>query len=295
MVWKKKRVVNPAVHKNSQVILAIILLVIIFIVGFLMWQTRADPEPPVDVGTIIVEEVPIETFEKEPEPAFNSSELTAVVNTWVARQSGDASVVLSDLDGTILAESNPAMVFFAASIYKLYVAYEGYLEIDEGIVNPQELYINGYTRAECLDLMIRESDSPCAEKLWNELGKQKLTDTLAGYGITDTNMVALTTTAADAAKMLSRIAQPIGLSVESQNAYMTSMKEQIYRDALNKGFSEEVIIYNKIGFNGQVEYHDVAIAEFVDGRQLIVSVLTENVGTAEIANLGRDIEESVTK
>ena len=92
--------------------------------------------------------------------------MQSTLDEWAESISGEYGVVISDSDGNILAERNPTQKFFAASIYKLYVAYEGYKQVDGGLVDPSESYINGNTRLECLDLIIRESDSPCAENCW---------------------------------------------------------------------------------------------------------------------------------
>jgi beta-lactamase class A len=206
-----------------------------------------------------------------------------------------ASVVIADTDGTLIASRNKDESYFAASIYKMFVAYAGYQQIDIGIVDPGELYLGSITRAECLDLMIRESDSPCAEKLWNELGKQELTNQLISYGITNTSMVNITTTANDSAIMLGRIVRGQGLELPSKTALLESMREQIYTEALRSGFSDAVTVYSKVGFNGQDEYHDLGIIELTDGRQVILSVMTDNVGTSRIADLATKIELLIQK
>lgn len=239
---------------------------------------------------------PAESTPSEPEPpAFDAAALQAAVDGWAASlpAGSSAGVVLADTSGNRLAEYRPDEPYFAASIYKLFVAYEGYRALDAGQVDPSENFINGHNRAECLDLMIRESDSPCAEKLWVELGKQELTDAVRGYGLEHTSLVNITTSAGDVARMLARVARGEGLQQSSQQTLLDSMEHQVYRDALNKGFSDKVTVFNKIGFNELLEYHDTAIVRFGDGRQLIVSVLTSKVGTSRIAALGRAIEAAV--
>ena len=249
-------------------------------------QVSVMPEP--DANQIDAEQE--NSNEVSQEELFDTESIVEVLDTWVASTPGQASVVIADVDGNIISSTDADRQYFAASIYKLYVAYEGYTQLDDGTVDPDELYVNGHTREECLFLMINESDSPCAEKLWTELGKEAVTEKLKGYGLENTSMTALSTSAGDAAVMLSRIATGEGLSVASQEKYVASMETQIFRDALNAGFSEDIIVYNKIGFNELVEYHDTAIIKLADGRQLIVSVLTENVGTKNIAQLATALE-----
>lgn len=243
-----------------------------------------------------VEEKPTETVQSEteaPKPIFDTASLQAGLDTWNTQSPGNKSVVVMSLDGTVLASVNKDQTFFAASIYKLYVAYFGYKQIEAGQADPQQQYINGHTRSQCLDLMIRESDSPCAEKMWAELGKPQLTEKLSQIGITNTSMSNISTTAIDAATMMAFIARGEGLTPASQASFLESAREQIYRDALNKGFSANVTVYNKVGFKELVEYHDVAIVELKDGRKFIVSVLTESVGTKRIAELGQRLEALV--
>ena len=81
-----------------------------------------------------------------------------------------------------------------------------------------------------------------------------------------------------------------GLSEDSQSVFFESMRTQIYRDALNAGFSDQVTVYNKIGFRGQNEYHDTAFIELESGERFVVSVLTDGVGTRAIADLATQLE-----
>lgn len=302
MAWKP----NPIQHKSSQVFLSLVLLGVLFVVLGVALIINSQVEKSAPSSTIgqpaPTTEVPATDIDEpaaEPEPeGFDAVAMQLALDNWVAGQSGIASVVIADPQaanypaaGSLLAAHNIDEQYFTASIYKLFVAYEGYRAVDAGELDPTQAYLGDATLATCLDLMIRESDSPCAEKLWNQLGKQQLTDRLAEYGLTSTDLVGLQTTASDVAIILQKIALGEGLSTESQQALLESMQNQIYRDALNKGFSQDVTVYNKIGFNGVAEYHDTAIIQLPDGRQIIFVVLTDGVGTSQIANLARAIEQ----
>lgn len=291
MVWRKKYSSN-SVYKRNQIILALILLILLIASAVGAWVfiikdrvVHVDPTP-INETTVPSEssEIPIV------EEAFNSTALQNTLDEWSSTIKGTAGVVIADTSGQVLASHNPDKVYFSASIYKLFVAYAGYQQVDSGAINITEPYINGHTRGECLDIMIKESDSPCAEKLWAEIGKVELTTTLKTYGIANTSMTAINTTASDVAVMLARIARSEGLSEESQAKLLESMRTQIYRDTLNVGFSSSVTVYNKIGFNELKEYHDTAIVKLADGRELIVAVLTDGVGTTKIIQLGTMIE-----
>lgn len=291
MAWKRH---DPGRTKRSQVILAVVLSVLLALVAFAVYVI-ARPDSP-DTSDMPVQDEPIRETKEEPilddASTFDSRALQAVVDDWVGVQAGNASVAIMDPAGGVLASYNSDEVHFAASLYKLYVAYEGYRQLDAGLVNREDLFLNGHTRSQCLDLMIRASDSPCAEKLWSELGKLELTTRLRDYGVTGTSMVAISTTARDAATILSLVARGEGLSESSAGAYLDSMKTQdaLYRRGLPSGFSSEVTVYNKVGWNERVEWHDAAVVETADGRRLVMVVLTENVGSAKVADLARAIE-----
>jgi beta-lactamase class A len=294
MAWKKTS--EEARIKKSQKILTVILIISLVIIGIFSWnfyKNRETTQPSTTTNTT-EDSLPTQQLEPDSVSEFDAVALQNVINSWVESVSGIASVVVADENGNILAVHNPEQVYFAASIYKLYVAYAGYQQIDSGEVDRNEIYVNGFTRYECLDKMIRESDSPCAEKLWNELGKAELTAQLETYGIENTSMEGITTTASDAGVILARIARGEGLSEESRDSYLSSMKDQeaIYRRGLPSGF-ENLVVYNKVGWNEQKEWHDTAIVELPDARQLIVSVFTENVGSTNIVKLGTAIESSL--
>jgi beta-lactamase class A len=278
---------------RSQYVLALVLFIFALIIGVTSWfilSTISDPEPikTTEITTPEVREEPVVELE-----TFDSQAIQKTVDDWAMEVGGITSVIITDYEGDVLAQKDSDKQYFAASIYKLYVAYAGYQQIDDGEVDPQEIYINGNTRIQCLDLMIRDSDSPCAEKLWNELGREELTRQLEGYGILNTSMSAITTSAKDAALLLSRIESGEGLSEASRLAFLDSMKTQetLYRRGLPSGFSDSVTVYNKVGWNELKEWHDAAIVEFSDGRKLIVSVFTENVGISNVSELAARLEK----
>ena len=272
-----------------------VLMAFVVVGGAWFWLSRGEQEPTAKQTAEMQETVAVDDAPVEPEASFDAEALQSVLDEWSITVGGTAGVTIMTTDGDVLAEIEGDKEYFTASIYKLYVAYAGYLQIDLGLVGADDIYLGGKTRGECLDLMIRESHSPCAETMWADLGKEQLTDQLATYGIENTSMVGLTTTAHDVAIMLAMIARGDNLSDASQAKLLDSMKGQIYRDTLNVGFSSDVTVYNKIGFREQDEYHDTAIVEFTDGRKLIVSVLTDGVGKKGIVDLGARIEASITQ
>ena len=289
--------------KKSQIVLTLVLIATLACVSFVLWwfykNTSLGQNGTVNIPVIeslISTDTPQEEEKQETKiEQFDALVLQKVVEDWASPKltdSSHASVALMDEDGKLIAGFKADSQYFGASIYKLFVAYEGYRQVDTKSVNPEETYQGSRTRIDCLDAMIRDSDSPCAEKLWDELGKQNLTDTFVYYGIENTSMTGLSTTAEDAGKMLSRIAKGPGLSESSRELYLSSMETQdaLYRRGFPSGFSSGVTVYNKVGWNEQQEWHDVGIIKTTDGRKLIYAVMTENVGSKQIAQLAREIE-----
>ncbi|MDZ7744415.1 MAG: serine hydrolase [Candidatus Saccharibacteria bacterium] len=227
------------------------------------------------------------------EPLEPVVDLQPTVDTWTSEQSGVASVVIYDLTAEEeVASHNPDKIYFGASIYKLYVAYIGYQKIADGTYSQAEPYYGDLTRGDCLDEMIRTSHSPCAEKMRLELGIDWLDKTLQDYGIQHSAMGDISTSASDVSRILRRLYERRDLTNEHADAMLASLKDQIYQDALKAGFSESTV-HNKVGFRGLVEYHDVAVVEFQSGQAYVMSVLSENIGAQNIADLATRVETAV--
>lgn len=289
---------RPRKDKKTKPIWKYVLIVFALVLaGAVVWRFFVYESEPSATDTseaaVQTEQKTESKSEAAAEPEFDSAAIKKVLSDWAATAGGTYGVTITDKDGKVLAEKNSTKQFFTASIYKLYVAYIGYQKIDDGTHSLSEPYLGSWTRKKCLDEMIRTSHSPCAEKLWNELGKETLTAKLKTYGIKNTNMTGLTTTSGDAAIMLAMLERGEDLSPASQEAMMDSMLEQIYQDTLQTGF-KKADVYSKIGFNGNLEYHDTAIVRLDDGRSLVVSVLTSGVGTKKIAQLGANLEAALT-
>lgn len=227
---------------------------------------------------------PSEQAAPEPTPKVFSSELLQ----FLGGQTDSYGVMVTDMNGHTIAEINPDRPFRTESIYKLYAAYLGYQALDAGQVNGSEVYQAGRTRLECLDAMIRTSDSPCGEKLVGELGQSFIDGKLKELGLTDTSLSSYRTTARDSSRMLALIYKGEGLSESSKAKFLDSMQYQKWRSALPKGFPDSTV-YDKVGFRDLIEYHDVAIVKLPDGRAVTVSIFTENIGTTRIAKLSAEI------
>ena len=274
-------------------VLGIFLLLAIALAIYLLFLRPAKTTAP--ATSQITEQQPAEKQPEEQKPQYKLVDVQSIIDNWGSKQSGDYSIVVYDLDKqTTVGEHQPDKIYFAASIYKIYVAYEGYLAAANGQYDLSEPYLGSRDRGECLDAMIRASYSPCAEKLWVELGKQELTDKMHDYGIKNTSLVAITTTAQDATTLLTRLYERSELPEDLTQKYLNSMLEQedVYRRGLPSGMPEATV-YNKVGWNELKEWHDTAIVELPNNRHYVITIFTENVGMTNVRELGSQLYQAL--
>ena len=255
--------------------------------------TQTSQTSPVPVS--IAPQLSVEAEPAPPAEFVIPAGISPAITAWLTKNRATSyGVVVADTKGKAAVAANADKQFFAASIYKLYVAYIGYQLVDSGQLDAKTNYQGGRTLGQCLDAMIRASDSPCAEKLMTQIGKTEIQTKLALYGLTNTSMARLLTTPADATIVLSKIYQGSGLSAASKQKLLESMANQKYRNALPKGFAGSVV-YDKVGFGDQVEYHDAGIVTLPDGKTIIVAVFTTSGSPSKIAKLGQEIARVITK
>lgn len=211
------------------------------------------------------------------------------INSWKAGLKGKASVVIADADtGQKIASLQDDQEYFTASIYKLYVAYIALQDVDAGLHSLSEQFLNGQTRAQCLDNMIRNSDSPCAEKMMNEYKRADLQKRVESLGLTRTSIIKFTTTANDAAHITKMIAAGEGLSQSSTDLLHKAMHLQKYKEGLQNGLGL-VTVYDKVGFY-EVGWHDSAFVVLPSGKRIVVTVLTQNMRAKQVNDLAQRLQ-----
>ena len=264
-----------------------IIVIGVAITAYLLFMPKTAESPSVAPQPSEPAAEPEPQSTKEPPTPPELLNAQPVIDEWAKNRRGRYSVVVYDLENEkTIGGANKNEVYFAASLYKLYVAYEGYLAVQRGDYNLNDPFLGEYTVEDCLDKMIRESHSPCAEKMWVELGKEELNQKLQTYGLKNTSMTNIVTSAQDATLQLARLWNNQELKSEYKDLLFNSMKKQIYRDALAKSFDSKATFYDKVGFRDYDEYHDVGILSLPNGRHYVVSVLTDEVGTTGIRDLG---------
>lgn len=253
----------------------------------------------------------LETENLEGSPEVNTPEIPAVdfqdvVDRFASSVRGNRSVLIYDLDreeevGIYNADEN----YNTASLYKLFVVYEGYRRIENGTWDgSMRAGKTGKTILECLDLSIRESNSVCAETLWGMIGQNELDRIVVeDYEVLDSNISTLTSNVRDITAIMRRFYDHPEIKNQELVAKMfDSFLNQPrttynWRQGLPSGFSERVKVYNKVGWNYTGEYwsiyHDAAIVSFPEQkRNFIVVVMTNNIHYKNIRDFGTEFEKA---
>ena len=230
------------------------------------------------------------------------------IDEWASSVSGDKSVLVYDLDrDEIVGGYNIHSEYDTASLYKLFVVYEGYRRVESEkwkIDNPAGS--TSHTIGECLDLAIRESHSPCAEALWAKIGEDTLDEIIEqDYEIFDSAISELSSTPEDIAKIMKKFyyhddIKNDKLIAQMEDSFLNQpVTEYDWRQGLPSGFSDAAKVYNKVGWRYNEEekyweiYHDAAIIEFPnENRNFIVVVMTKNVPYKKIRELGKKLEKT---
>lgn len=231
--------------------------------------------------------------EQEKPPLVN---LQPAVDEWLAKQTAEYSIVVYDpANKQIIASNKPDEKYFAASLYKLFVAYLALVDFQNGTQNPDEELWGGYTRKECVDLMIRESHSPCGEAMMADMGQEALRERVSQMGIENTIFAGITTTARDSALILQYIVEGRDLNAENTAFLRDAMRVQPekYRRGLPQG-APEAIWDTKVGWNQEYNYHDVGIMTLPNGREYVVAILSYGNGSpAPIADFAATIYDAL--
>ncbi len=237
--------------------------------------------------------------------SFEPIDFQPIVDAWVNSTTGNRSILLYDLDREELIGSyNPDEIYNTASLYKLFVVYEGYRRVQSGVWD-ENAYVGatGRTTLDCLDLAIRESYSPCAETLWSMIGHETLDQIIRDdFGITNSNISLLTSNARDILRMMQIFYKHEEILSEN---LVSRMKDSFlnqpattynWRQGLPSGFSV-ANVYDKVGWDYNPSggywniYHDAAIVEYPEeNRHFVVVVMTNRVPFQKIRDFGAALE-----
>ena len=297
---------NKSHHHFGLIISMIILGVSIALFSFIFCFLVVDQFYQGNRFTISnVQETPVEEPAEEQKIEYKEINFQPVIDSFAKSVGGNKSVLVYDLEREELAgEYNISEKYTTASLYKLFVVYEGYRRVENHEWEPNEKAgSTGHTVLECLDLAIRESHSPCAETLWSKIGRTELDNIILNdFKITHSNISNFISTPEDILEILKIFYKHPDISDEKLLARMKdsflNQPETTYnwRQGLPSGF-KTASVYNKVGWdfnpNGKYWniYHDAAIVEFPeDNRHFIVVVMTNRVPFQKITQFGTSLE-----
>lgn len=253
------------------------MLALLLIAAGLWWFFIKDGEPEqADSG-----QEPTSQPSEPVEPEYAETDLQPAVDAWLAKYSATYGIVVYDAQsGNRIAENMPDEAMFAASLYKMFVAYLALEDFQSGAQDPNEVISQGRTKKECVDAMIRSSDSPCGEAMMADMGQSTLNARVKEKGINNTTFNGIQTTAGDSAKILELVVKGEDLTEENSFFLRDAMRVQdaMYRRGLAKG-APEGIWDTKVGWNLDINYHDIGILTMPDGREFVVAILGEGSGS----------------
>lgn len=225
-------------------------------------------------------------------------DLQPVVDAWLTSQNARFSISIYDVQARqTIGQNNPSEVLFAASLYKLYVVYLALVDIQNGTMNPTDILTGDYTRKDCIDKMIRESNSQCGEAMVTDMGEARLNQRVADMGMSGTFFDYEQTTAQDSALILTYIANKRDLNNENTAFLLDAMLTQdaTYKRGLRAG-APEAKWETKVGWYEDENYHDIGIMTLPDGRRFIVAILSQGQGSPDpIADFSQTIYAALTK
>ena len=153
MVHRKTNERTPVTAKTNLFVLAGMLGVLIavstLVAILLISGVLEKPDPVISEDTYLEPEV----IDIEEEEKYPLTDFQPVVDEFVNSTRGNRSVIVYDLENEqMVGEYNPTEAYSTASLYKLFVVYEGYRRLENGTWNPEDI-VNGagFTISKCLD------------------------------------------------------------------------------------------------------------------------------------------------
>ncbi len=286
---QKKQLKNPGRIKRYLKYVGISsLIALVSLLGY--WAVFSNST--VDAPAATSSKQPEATKPKTEKPKYKAIDLQPVIDSWVSKQSAEYSIVVYDAQAKKnIASHNDDQPIFAASLYKIYVAYLSLLDMQEGRMNPKQILSGGFTREECIDKMIRESYSPCGEAMMADMTPISLNKRVKDMGMTGTTFNGIQTSARDSARILRYINEKRDLNDKNTAFLKDAMLTQPakFKRGLQTG-APKAQWETKVGWNLDINYHDIGIMTMPDKRVFYVAILSKGNGSsAPIANFAQTI------
>lgn len=237
------------------------------------------------------------------------SDLQEQIENYLAPQSGEFAIVVTDLQTDQQLQIAPDKVFPSASLIKVPIlttlfqqASLGKLELSEELVVEKEQQVEGagilhelraghrFSLLELATLMIAQSDNTATNLLIKRLGMATINDEIARLGLFDTKLQRFMmdsaarkagrenlTTAGDMALLLTAIARGKCVDQAASLQMLDLLSKQQIVDRLDRYLPEELKIAHKTGDLENLE-HDCGIV-FLEKKAYVICVLTNQINS----------------
>lgn len=200
------------------------------------------------------------------------------------------SVYMYDMDGGETVNINSARVMAAGSVYKLFLleALENKLSYDKWQYTWTD---DGTNVSECVQDMLRSSDSACAESLGKYIGWDYIDAVNHKSGFKNTKMTeneGRETTAADAGELLIRLKRGQALSDNARRFIFDTLYQQINSKGMMAGCGNNCRTADKIGIMDDVA-NDVGIVTH-GGHSYVLAIMSKGGSLKQITKLTKFIE-----
>lgn len=273
-----------------------VLIPLLLVAGGIYWSgLRGDEEPtPQDQQSAVQN-----NENTDQQPAYTAPDLQPTIDQWVTKYTADYHIAVYDFQADkMIGQYEPDASLFAASLYKLFVAYLSLKDFQAGSQDPNEVISQGRTRLQCVEAMIRSSDSPCGESMMADMGQSVLNQRVVDeIGTTGTYFNGIRTSASDSIKVLGLIHAKKFLTDEYAALLSDAMlvQDAKFKRGLQTG-APDAKWETKVGWNEDINYHDVGIMTLPDGRKFAVAILGQGSGSsAPIADFARTIYAALTQ
>lgn len=278
--------------------------------GWWLADTRKQAVNPTNVEKMapktdeVTPEPPSEPVDEPARPAADKAALERMAADFEIPGDARFSIVIEDLTNQArLLSHNSEQLYPTASLYKLYLTYLAYEDVDSGRLALDQPFIRhplylDLDLGTCLDLTIEVSDSPCGEGLLNHYDYPTIQARLERLGLPQVNAAAFQASAEDMTKLLSLIYGD-NLSEDSRRRLLGSMHNQAYDRILQPAFKDRGQVYNKTGTyrnqpGSEYNWIDVGIVELNQSDSVLaVSILHENVPLEDLVALVKSLAEAI--
>ena len=247
-------------------------------------------------------------------PSHRDAALEEVIRSSLGDEVDSYGVVVKNLVNGAVAEVNPHKPFETASLFKLWVMYEVYKQVELGLLDmDEELLVTPYyasfdagslpvevcdtlTVRGALWAMITYSDNTSGFLLLDRVGPGNINRDLQALGLTESAFrhEDVISTAADMALFLEMVVLQAAVSSEASREMLDLMLAQKVRDRLPALLPPGAGVANKTGNLPEVT-HDVGIV-YAPQPTYVIAVLSDRGGESEpIAVLSRAIYDYVNR